>query len=165
MKNVLILFVILLTIACGSETKKYKLLSSEELNDAELYFGIEDLKNAKDMDSVYVFLVKEEDLKSDSYLRDEIFKYRNIQDLSFRRLSLKEIKYSDLKKFPNLQNLDYANNNLIEITSEIKSLKNLKELNLEYNDISELPDELHQLTKLEKLYIGYNPISSEELLK
>ncbi|NMM50061.1 leucine-rich repeat domain-containing protein [Marinigracilibium pacificum] len=165
MKNVIMLLMILMTISCNSEKKQHKLLSLEELNDAEYYFGLDELENVKEIDSVYVYLVKEEDLNSDNKLPDELLKYENIQLLSFRNLSLTKLNFHDLIHFQNLQNLNLSRNKLDKIDKEISELKNLKVLSIEENNISELPDELHQLTKLEKLYIGYNPISSEELLK
>ncbi len=167
MKLRYILFISLIfLLACNgtkeSGQRQIKVLSEEELDNAELYMGFEEA-DAVPKDSVFKLSIGGYDEEPIPNLPVKLLEYPNLQVLLIGRSSLKELTPIILKNLVNLQDLYISNNVLEEIPKEIGELKHLTYLDIQGNSITAFPNEMAQLKKLKEIRINYTPISDASL--
>lgn len=167
MKLHYILFINLICLlACNStknnEQNKVKILSEEELDNAEIYSGFTEA-DAVPKDSVFWISIKEDQKGPLERLPEKLLQYPHLQVLMIKYSSLKELTPNVLKKLINLQELYLSNNDLEQLPKEIGELKYLTYLDIQGNGIKEFPKEMTQLKKLKEIRINYTPISEASL--
>ncbi len=167
MKSHYILFINLIFLLGCNGTKKneqnqVKILSEEELDNAELYRGFEEA-DAVPKDSVFKLNLGGYDREPIESLPEKLAEYPNLQVLLIKRSSLKILNSYILKELINLQILVLSHNDLEKLPKEICKLKHLTYLDIQGNNITEFPEEMAQLKKLKEIRINYTPISDASL--
>lgn len=167
MKLHYLLFVnLIFLLACNGEKEneqnQIKILSEEELDNAELYMGFKEAE-AVPKDSVFKLSLGGYDEEKIETLPEKLLDYPYLQVLLIAQSSLKELTPNILKELLNLQKLYLYDNELEVLPKEIGELKHLTYLDILGNDITEFPKEMTRLKKLKEIRINYTPISDASL--
>ncbi len=148
-----ILLVLLLFTHC-SQSQDMKLLTMNELLNAEVYSSMEEALNSSE--PVYSLSLARQGLKE---VPKEILQLKNLQYLG--------LGDSDFGEFPEivleleyLQELNIPAAGIKSIPENIQKLKHLKGISLHNNDLSELPEGLFMLTSLTSLSLGENNLET-----
>ena len=88
---------------------------------------------------------------------------RRHHDLKLSRMGVTEVTEDDVlllaEKFPGLESLDLAHNEIVSLPSNIHLLRCLTKLNLAVNQLTELPEALWYLQNLTVLILNHNRLT------